>query len=287
MSTSLVDRPPIQATIYYLERHELYDQEKPYMFAFDVSTLEIEKTNHRYEERVVLINDARGREPIFELDVHGFCFQKAPTNLKGSDFDDDEAIRNKYYPEVREVLRAQFPDAVEIHIFAHLRRKRPSNFNGSVTEEVFAGPIVFAHADFSQHGALERLRPFLEENKHLEANRHEIINVWRVTNGPNDDWPLALCDYNTVALDDLEMSDVIHENYVGESVRVYFDPKHQWYFLSEQQDDEVVIFRNTDSRGFEIPFCLHLAFENTKTDSSKMRESIEVRAVCFFKDEST
>jgi hypothetical protein len=127
-----------------------------------------------------------------------------------------------------------------------------------------------SHSDFSQNGALERLRPFLEENKHFGGNRYEIIkwvkekpqstngltlknSVWRVTNGPNDDWPLALCDYNTVALNDLEMSDVIHENYVGESVRVYFDPKHQWYFLSEQQNDEIVIFRNTDSRGMQIP----------------------------------
>lgn len=49
------------------------------------------------------------------------------------------------------------------------------------------------------------------------------------------------------------MNDVIHETYVGESMRAYYNPDHRWFYLSDQTVDDVVIFRNTDSRGMEYP----------------------------------
>lgn len=74
-------------------------------------------------------------------------------------------------------------------------------------------------------------------------------SVWRVTNGPTSDWPIAFCDYNTVAPDDVELNDVIHRTYVGESTRLQYSQSQKWYFLRDQAVDEVALFRNTDSTG--------------------------------------
>lgn len=52
---------------------------------------------------------------------------------------------------------------------------------------------------------------------------------------------------------DIECSDVIHREHVGESLRLYHNPAHRWYFLSQQMPEEVVIFRNTASLGFHVP----------------------------------
>jgi len=104
--------------------------------------------------------------------------------------------------------------------------------------------------------------------------------VWRVTQGPNDDWPLAICDYSTIDLNDLESTDVIHKERIGESLRLYHNRSQRWYYLSDQNTDEVTIFRNTDSRGTHIPFGVHLSFQNDV--KSRPRRSIEVRIACFF-----
>ncbi|CAH0055133.1 unnamed protein product [Clonostachys solani] len=57
-------------------------------------------------------------------------------------------------------------------------------------------------------------------------------------------------------MSDVEVNDVIHDTYVGESVRAYFDPGHRWYFLSEQKVEETIMFRNTDSRGMQYPWLV-------------------------------
>lgn len=83
---------------------------------------------------------------------------------------------------------------------------------------------------------------------------HQTRSVWRVTKGPNMDWPLALCDHSTVNTDtDLEFSDVVHRDHVGENCMFYFNPSHRWYFLDEQQTSDVLVFRHTHSKGVQVP----------------------------------
>lgn len=78
-------------------------------------------------------------------------------------------------------------------------------------------------------------------------------SVWRPTRGPNRDWPLGLCDYRTVTPEDIEFNDVVHEGHIGESMRLYANPSHRWYFLDRQTTNQVALFRNTHSDGLEIP----------------------------------
>jgi len=273
------------ATVWYLERLDLYKDEKPYMITFDPTGFGGQKTNHKYSQHEVLMTDVRGREGDFTLAKQGFQFLKWSTALVFQDFDDENVIRERYYPEIVEQVQNVFPDAVEVSVLTHLLRKR-QDFSKDLTpsEAQKLGPIFYAHGDFTPEGARASLEEsFFKDHEHLRGKEVQIINVWRVLKGPNRDHPLALCDYTTVCPeDDIEFNDVIHRNHIGESIRAYYNPHHRWYFLGDQMVDEVVLFRNCDSGCKDSPVALHLAFKDPRqTSQLPARESIEIRLAIF------
>lgn len=76
------------------------------------------------------------------------------------------------------------------------------------------------------------------------------FSVWRLLTGPNDDWPLALCDFNSVDIkNDVICSDRIHIDRIGESQLLHPSEQHRWYYVAGQQPNHLMVFRNTDSTG--------------------------------------
>jgi len=74
-------------------------------------------------------------------------------------------------------------------------------------------------------------------------------SVWRVLKGPNNDWPLAVCDYQSVdPKGDVLPNDVLHEDCVGENWLLQKSRGHSWYYLSEQKVEDLIVFRNVDSK---------------------------------------
>jgi len=72
--------------------------------------------------------------------------------------------------------------------------------------------------------------------------------------GPNRNWPLAFCDFRTLAIpEDLEAVDIIHRDYAGEQFMLYHNPSQKWYFLDNQEVHDVVLIKHADSRGTSIP----------------------------------
>lgn len=68
--------------------------------------------------------------------------------------------------------------------------------------------------------------------------------------GPNNDWPLALCDYTSVDIEnDTIENDVLHVSNVGENWLLHANKKHSWHYLSDQTPDEIILFRNSNSKG--------------------------------------
>lgn len=45
------------------------------------------------------------------------------------------------------------------------------------------------------------------------------------------------------------LNDVLHEDSIGENVLLYKDPHHQWCYLSDQDEDDLIVFCNVNSRG--------------------------------------
>ena len=75
-------------------------------------------------------------------------------------------------------------------------------------------------------------------------------SVWRPLIGPNDDWPLALCDYISIDTEhDVIVADLLYVNRIGENQLLYHNKRHQWYYIEGQQPDDLLVFRNIDSTG--------------------------------------
>lgn len=73
-------------------------------------------------------------------------------------------------------------------------------------------------------------------------------SVWHPLQGPLVDWPLALCDAQTVDFkNDTMAGDVVDRDNVFENTQVHYNPGQKWYYLSNQMPTELVIFKNADS----------------------------------------
>jgi hypothetical protein len=73
-------------------------------------------------------------------------------------------------------------------------------------------------------------------------------SVWKPLYGPVSDWPLGVCDAQTVVMDrDCMATDVVTRTGFTENYQIYHNEGHLWYYLSQQLADEVVVFRQTDT----------------------------------------
>jgi hypothetical protein len=102
--------------------------------------------------------------------------------------------------------------------------------------------------------------------------------------GPVRDFPLAVCDPTTVdASTDVLNVDSVGLAAVGEIWNLHHNPRQVWYYLSEQEPVEALLFRGFDSRNKNALGVPHCAFASTiDIQAQDYRESIEVRAVAFF-----
>jgi len=274
----------VKAKVKFLARLQRYKEEKPYKITVDLD-LNGPLTNHEYIVREVEIHDAQSYRDRFSLDIHGFQFHDWKTRMTSDGFDSSEVVKSKYFEELHELIREIRPGSAEIHFLGYKRRRSTPHGQEAHLGHDILNPVQYAHSDFTPDGAIARLKSILLVNPRLEEKRYEFLNVWRVTKGPNNAWPLALCDYNSISIpDDLEQTDVVHQDHEGESCLLYHNPNQCWHYLKDQDTHHVIIFRNTDSRGISIPFAPHTSFDCPSTTEATVgtRESIEVRLVVFY-----
>ncbi|KAI1740721.1 hypothetical protein F4680DRAFT_447578 [Xylaria scruposa] len=267
----------------YLKKDDLYLKEKPYTTDFAVDHIPgADASNHLFEYQNHIIVDAQRNPRKFNLEDHGFCFIKSKTSIVHEAVYDDKYVKNVYFPEMERILHKALPGYERIDYLDHLVRVRDTSFPekpGKVTKN--AQPAALPHSDFSKHGGHLAMKQFFPgQEKYFENRDFDLINVWRVLQGPNNDWPLAVCDYGSVDLDvDTIDCDVLHEQALGENILLFKNPNHRWYYLSHQDVDDLIIFRNASSKG-ERPAAFHAAFD-TGIKTSRPRQSLELRVVAF------
>lgn len=149
-------------------------------------------------------------------------------------------------------------------------------------------PAHSVHSDFTPAGALRHLEsviPDAEEREQLLKRRVLIINVWRPLKTVQRD-PLAVCDWATLdwRKDRLANRMVLPHGW-HELGKYAFRESQQWFYLSQQQPQEVLIFTQFDSEseqagggGMTVP---HTAFKVPGTDMLPARESIEIKMFAF------
>ncbi|KAL0937495.1 methyltransferase CmcJ [Colletotrichum truncatum] len=138
-----------------------------------------------------------------------------------------------------------------------------------------------AHSDFSKRGAFLRMADiFPGQESYYENRKFDLINVWRVLRGPSNDWPLAVCDYSLInAENDITTNDALHYKRIGENSLLYHSDAQRWYYLSNMEEDDLLVFRNVDSDG-TMARGFHASFHNPNS-AGEFRHSIEVRLVAF------
>ncbi|RSL45333.1 hypothetical protein CEP54_014317, partial [Fusarium duplospermum] len=246
----------IETSIPFLSRDKLYQHTKPYGADFPTDGIEgAEIANHIFETRPVTVYDVRSLDEPLDLETNGACFIKGKTSLARHEasITTTPAI-SKYADEVMAILRSKFPHYVELRFMDFQVRKRSLAFPDGHGQRVeFAQPATMPHTDFSVKGGYLRMGDVFPNQLDNYKERHfDLLKdvVWRVLAGPNDDWPLAVCDYTSVNIEhDITTNDALHINRVGENWLLYPNKTHRWFYLSGMEEDDLIVFRNTDSKG--------------------------------------
>ncbi|KAL3424786.1 hypothetical protein PVAG01_04067 [Phlyctema vagabunda] len=263
--------------------------------------------------RAVTIHDVRTKEQMFDLDTNGFVFVKLPP--KERSIENEEVIRRELYPEFEGLIKEMqvhtplnhFTYLIVISyrtgtslafVFNHaFRQASGPDCKGKLDEKgrPMNTPAAHPHVDYS--GVPEHIEESIKELIHLgvpdgiakhfkTCSRFCFINAWRPLKPIKKD-PLVLADATTVPGSDYQIrnrrfrSGIESANYVlshGTS-----EEQHQWYYMFEMQPDEVVLFKNYDTKQ-DIPGwrCPHTAVTIPGTELLPPRESMEIRAVCFW-----
>jgi hypothetical protein len=111
-----------------------------------------------------------------------------------------------------------------------------------------------------------------------------VINVWRPIRGSVEEAPLAVCDAQSIAPNDLVPTDLIYPDRVGEVYSLTYNPEHRWFYYPAMAPGEVLLIKTYDSlEDGRARFTAHTAFDDPTTASDAApRESIEVRALIFY-----
>lgn len=81
---------------------------------------------------------------------------------------------------------------------------------------------------------------------------------------------------------DLFKVDEVFSTVANEVFQVYHNPDHQWYYIPDQLDSEVIIFNAFDSEKGQSLAVPHCSFDLGDAGSGIPRQSIEVRAFVFY-----
>jgi len=262
-------------------------KEKPYIHTYK------QDSNIVNEEHDVKITDLRSLPESelagFTTDTSGFQWvPEVETSLKGDDFFDDEKVKTVYYAEIDAFLK-KFLGAKRTQIFDHTtRRARPAGVTEPDTPEN-RGPVPRAHVDQTPKAGAERVFLHLgEDAERLSKGRVQIVNVWRPIRGPVVDYPLAVADYRSIKPEsDLQPTDLKYPHRDGETYSVRYGDHQRWYFVGNQQPNDVLLLKCYESevvpgRALLTP---HTAFKNTNAKGDELpRQSIEVRTLVFYSE---
>jgi hypothetical protein len=271
--TSNSQRAVVQAEIAFLAAQTSH----PFVYAHEPPEGG-EPETVRFASHAVRIEDVRGGEAL-RLEEHGATLGQWPTRIRR--FYDESHVRQRYYPESAEIIRAAL-GADQVIVFDHNVR-RGTTLKVQADRQDVGRPVHHAHADYTPRSALNRLRHELGPRAEQGVSRYLQVNLWRPIRAPLRDAPLALCDGASVASHALRTTELRYADRTGEIYYLTYEPCQRWYFASDMAVDEAWLFKNFDSAPpGPASVAPHSAFTDSRHADVLPRESIEVRALAIF-----
>lgn len=249
--------------------------EKPRTFCYKLPP-GVPHSNYSQERRQHFIHDARPIAADLSLDVQGLRLLNRRTEF--TDFQDHEAIRSRYYPEVERILR-EATGADRVFAFAHTVRRQEPDPDSTEHDRM---PVQQVHVDRTDSFGEEHVRALApDEADSLLGGRIQIINFWRPIRGPVESMPLALCDARSVLPEHIVSVEMVMPQQSFHTYRLIYDEAHRWFYFPQMRTDEVVAFKCYDSvQDGRARYTPHTAFADPTTPpGAGPRESIEVQTI--------
>ena len=248
-----------------------------------------------------LVYDLRGQEASTHIDVTGFQALTSPSTVPADVLlhASDEEVRAQYYPEVERLLLQQ-TGASRVVFFDHTIRKHRE---GEVETPQTRRPVQRVHVDQTPASAHVRVTRHVQPP--VPYKRFQLINVWRPIGHPVYDFPLGVCDFRTVDVNEDMVPTTLQyppPTPNGETFSVKWNETHRWYYWSQMTPSDVLLLKCYDSSsralagvktsGAEVDvgelrdvagLTPHTAFRDE--EGAKLgpeRQSIEVRALVFY-----
>ena len=293
-SEFLSDAPTIDARVTYLAPGSFINR-RFVAPAREVNTGE-------YLTYPVKIRDARPRAADFTLGSHGFQLFAHRSGV--SDFRDKSEVETKYPQEVVAAIR-QWTGAERVATMSWMVRTSgplhaPREQVGYQHKGGVQPPAAEAHCD-SSPDRVDAMARVLYEQRFPGAppyRRFLYTSFWRAFSPPPQDYPLALCDGNSVGdaegvpntlfvVDRIPEREEMLRPVSDEQTRVaaaifHYNPNHRWWYFSNMTRDDVLLFKFHDSDHSRTWRCPHTAFHDPSFAGANVRESIEVRSVAFW-----
>ncbi|KAH7310950.1 hypothetical protein BKA65DRAFT_518344 [Rhexocercosporidium sp. MPI-PUGE-AT-0058] len=292
------------ASFHYLEDRPEYKTCKPYHI--NIPSWALPPGQQTNEVSIpfhdIPVTSLRGRLHDFTLDHNGFQVvkedQHGPESLVDyislEEYSDEHKVKELVRPAVESFLKRNIEGVEDVIAFSSQIRRRDPLFPklSRGTDGNRPQPVQGVHVDFAPNGARAELAEFLSTRGYHDVSRRrwQIISVWRPLFGPLKDWPLGLLDYTSIDIQrDLVASDNIYTHVMRETYNVLHNPKHRWYYLEDQQPDEVLIFKTFDTNATKshARVCPHAAFcDPAAPDDVRPRESFECLSAVLFPEGS-
>ena len=257
-----------------------------------------------YSDHRVIVRDAMPIRDHFELDVHGFRIARHVTAV--TDFHDKAEVDRVYEAEVeRHVQALTGADKVVargwmVRTSADLTQRAQEKVENYQHAGGIQPPAGEAHVDTNTPTA-RRMAEFTYR-KHFPDGpgfkRFLVCSYWRAFSPPPQDVPLALCDGRTsfageeksnalFIVDTFPEGEALTAPVEGEADMLAasifsHSPDMRWWYFSNMQADDVLLFKFHDSDHSRTWRCPHTAFRDPSFGDACIRESIEVRSVAFW-----
>jgi hypothetical protein len=236
------------------------------------------------------IRDGRPVRDQFTLDRNGFELARHVSAV--TDFTDKSEVDQVYPGEVAEFVRTR-TGADKVAPLGWVLR-RSADPAGCASQPQAA----LVHCDFSVTGAVPRAADaYAARFPDGPGYRRALLtSVWRVFTPPPQEWPLAVCDYESLRGDEgldnrLYFVDKVPDDLYQEmpadapgtsGFEFLYRAEHQWWYFPGMTRDEVLFFKFNDSdheRAWRVP---HSAFHDVSGSATQPRHSIEFRTVAYF-----
>jgi glutathione S-transferase len=230
------------------------------------------------------VTDGWYRADSFSVDKEGFSIHDFKSAY--DQWEDDEAVKATFYPEVVEFLK-RTTGAKRVLVFDHTIRSK-SNEAKKLTQETNTSqraPVMVVHCDYTAESGPLRVRQLLKDDaEELLSRRVAFFNVWKPIHRVVEERPLAMCDVTTSPPEDFFKLYLHYRDRNGENYVMRYSPKHKWWYFPKMTPDQVVLLKTYESEtDGRARFVGHTAFEDpTSPPDAPFRESIEIRTMAFF-----